>query len=333
MKIAVCLAALIVISAPLRAQSDSIPHPRVTVHLHDGSVVVGEIESQDSAHVTIHTEALGRIVIAREKIESIAEGHSRFTEPAPATAAELPPAVFDPPTSSKVEWRRTVRATVNYVSGTVSGYNGETKGAQLGVSVERKTDKLSIELELSAAYQKTDPNPESVNEANLGVVVKRELGGPLSLRAETLVEHNAIEELDYRLFQSIGLGWTPVNTKVVTLLLTPGIGYTAEQGEGPAMLGQSPREKFKNDNGFAMASFESLVLRLPPSFTITQDFFSFHALDDRPRLQYTANVILVGMITKHVGMTIGYKREFDTDIPTPINKTIERLSAGIQLSF
>jgi hypothetical protein len=98
-------------------------------------------------------------------------------------------------------------------------------------------------------------------------------------------------------------------------------------------LGLVPREKFKNDRGVAVASFESVTLRLPPAFTLTQDFFSFHALDDRPRLQYTANVTLVGMVSTHVGMTISYKREFDTDIPAPINKTIEKLSAGIQISF
>jgi hypothetical protein len=268
MKIAACLAALILSSATMEAQSDSTPR-----------------SSPDSTH------------------------------------------------APKVEWRGMLRATVNYASGTVSGYNGETKGAQLGFTLERKTDILSIETEISAAYQKTEPNPESLNEVNFALVVKRELTGPFSLRAETLIEHNAPEELDYRLFQSLGFGWTPFDNKVVTVLLTPGLGYTAEKGSGPEIVGPSPRGKFKDDKGVAVASFESVVLRLPPAFTITQDFFSFHALDDQPRLQYTANVTLVGMVSKHVGMTIAYKREFDTDIPSPINKTSERLSAGIQVSF
>jgi hypothetical protein len=269
MQIAGSLAALVLFSAPLTAQSDSTTHPPMA----------------DSAHVP------------------------------------------------KVEWRGSLRATVNYASATVTGFNGETKGAQLGFTLERKTDILSIETEITAAYQKTDPNPESMNEATFALVVKRELPGPFSLRAETLIEHNAPEELDYRLFQSIGFGWTPVDNKVVTVLLTPGVGYTMEKGNGPELVGPIPRGKFKDDKGVAMASFESVVLRLPPAFTITQDFFSFHAFDDRPRLQYTANVVLVGMVSKHVGMTIAYKREFDTDIPSPINKTSERLSAGIQVSF
>lgn len=321
-------------SAPLRAQGDSTTHrPRATIRLHDGSVVIGEVITQDSAHVTIRTDGLGQVVIARDKIESMGEAYSRFVDPAPAAAGELPPPVYDVATSPKVEWRRTVRASVNYVSGTVSGYNGETKGAELGVSVERKSDILSLELDVSAAYQKTDPNPVSLNEAIMSFIAKRELGGPWSLRAETQIEHDEVDELDYRLFQSLGVGYTPIDNRHVTILLTPGLGYTEEKGQGPEIIGFQRREKFKDDRGVAIASFESVTLRLPPAFTLTQDFFSFHALDDRPRLQYTANVKLVGMVSTHVGMTITYRREFDTDIPAPINKTIEKINAGIQISF
>ena len=47
----------------------------------------------------------------------------------------------------------------------------------------------------------------------------------------------------------------------------------------------------------------------------------------------TGSVKLVGMVTKHLGMTIEYKDEFDSTVPAPINETIERLSAGIQIAY
>ena len=332
---AACIAALAILPAPLCAQSGSTArNPHVTVTLHDGSIVVGELIAQDSISVTVHTELFGQVMIPRTKITNIG-GETSHAPPAPtAGAPPEPQPAAAPVVASQVQWTRMLSLSVNYASATVSGYNGETKGAQLGIGIERNTDALKLQLNIGAAYQITDPNPESVNEASLSFIASHKIGGgPFSLRSETLVEHNAVEELDYRIFQQFGLGWTVVESHFITLLIAPGIGYTEEHGAGPERLGAARRQKFKDAHGIAVGMFEQVKLQLPPAFTITQDFISFHALDDNPRLQYTGTVRLLGMVSKHMGMTIEYKREFDSAIPDPINKTLERLSAGIQISF
>jgi hypothetical protein len=332
--LAACISALAILPAPLCAQGGDGTHPRVVVTLHDGSIVVGEMTAQDSITVTIHTELFGQLLIPRSKISGIAGEVTHAPVAAPAESAAHPEQQSAaPPAPNPVQWTTSINLSVNYASGTVSGYQGETRGAELGVTIERITELLQFKLEIAGAYQVTDPNPESRNEANLKFVASRKLGGPFSLRSETLVEHNAVEELDYRIFEQFGLGWTAVQSEKFSLLLTPGMGYTEEHGAGPDRLGDSPRQKFKDDHGIAAGIFEQIIVRPAPAFTITQDYISFHALDDNPRLQYTATVKLLGMMSRHVGMTIEYKREFDSQIPDPINKTLERLSAGIQLSF
>ena len=335
---AACIAALAILPAPLCAQAGGASqNARVAVTLHDGSVIVGELVANDSLSITVHTELFGQVLIARSKIIAMsgapiyAPTPPSPTEPAGAHAVPEPSSAS--PGSSAVQWTRTANISANYASGTVAGYNGETRGAELGIAIERISDLLQFKLTIDAAYQVTDPNPESRNEAALSFVATRKLNGPLAVLWETLVEHNAVDELDYRIFQDIGISWTAVQSNNVTVLLSPGLGYTEEHGEGPTRLGDSPRQKFKDAHGIALGSLEQVTVRLPPAFTITEELFSFHAFDDNPRLQYTGKVKLVGMVSKHVGMSIEYKREFDSSVPAPINKTIERLSAGIQLAY
>jgi len=336
--LAACIAALAILPAPLCAQAGGAnQNARVSVTLHDGSVVVGELIANDSLSITVHTELFGQVLIPRSRIIAMSGAPIYApTPPNPSEPASAPvpsqPSSASPGTSA-VQWQRTANINANYASGTVAGYNGETRGAEIGIAIERITDLLQFKLTVDAAYQVTDPNPESRNEAALSFVETRKLNGPFSLLWETLVQHNAVDELDYRIYQDIGVSWTAVQSSKVTVLLSPGLGYTEEHGEGPARLGDSPRQKFKDAHGIALGSLEQVTVRLPPAFTITQEFFSFHAFDDNPNLQYTGTVKLVGMVSKHVGMSIEYKREFDSTVPSPINKTIERLSAGIQLAY
>ena len=335
---AACIAALAILPAPLCAQAGGAnQNARVSVTLHDGSVVVGELIAGDSISVTVHTELFGQVLIPRSKIVAMsgapiyAPAPPSLSEPASAPTASQPPSAS--PSAPSVQWQRTLNLSANYASGTIAGYTGETRGAEVGIAIERITDLLQFKLTIDGAYQVTDPNPESRNEASFSFIATRKFDGPFSVRWETLVEHNAVDELDYRIYQVIGVGWTAVQSNHVTVLLAPGLGYTEEHGAGPTRLGNASRGKFKDAHGIALGSLEQVTLRLPPAFTITQEVFSFHAFDDNPRLQYTGTVKLVGMVSKHVGMTIEYKREFDSVVPAPINKTIERLSAGIQLAY
>ena len=320
-----------------RAQGDAAARPHVVVTLHDGSRLVGELVAQDSAGVTLHTDVLGQVLIPRAKIEHIAGDPAH---PPPAAMAPQPPAGRDtsasavaappPPT---IQWIRTFNVSGNYSSAAVPGYSGETKGLQLAFGLERLGGATEWSLNVSGGYQRTEPNPAYINEAELRLTISHNIGGPFSLRAETEIEHDAVDELDVRVWQQVGLGWTPVRTPQVTLLLSPGIGYTEERGAGPELLGNARRQKFEDAQGLAVALTQKFTWRLPPAFVVSQELVTFHGLDDRPRLQYLGNLRLLGMVSAHVGMTIDYRRDFDSTIPAPINKTIERLSAGLQFSF
>jgi hypothetical protein len=337
--LAACIAALAILPAPLCAQAGGPgQNARVSVTLHDGSIIVGELVANDSLSITVHTELFGQVLIARSKIIAMSGAPLRAPTPPspsePVVATPTPEQVNTPSSGTpSVQWTRTANISANYASGTVAGYNGETRGAELGIAIERISEILQFKLTIDAAYQVTDPNPESRNEAALSFVATRKLSSSFGVLWETLVEHNAVDELDYRIYQDIGISWTAVQSNKVTVLLAPGLGYTEEHGEGPTRLGDTPRQKFKDAHGIALGSLEQVTVRLPPAFTITEELFSFHAFDDNPRLQYTGKVKLVGMVSKHVGMSIEYKREFDSSVPAPINKTIERLSAGIQLAY
>jgi hypothetical protein len=321
-------AAIVVLAAtmlraptPLHAQVSERAAPVLSVSLTDGTVLVARLTSQDSIAVTLRSDLLGEFVIPRSAIAGGLE--------APAPAAHARDAEHAPP-APDISWSRTVRLGLTYASVQVPGYAGESKGGELSLSVTRNAPLLELTVKVDAAYQHTDPDAVVIDESSMEVAASRPLGKVFSVRSVSLIEHNGVEELDYRLSETLGVGWKPLDTPNFSLQITPGAAYVAEHGD---RLDAATPAKFKNAKGLADALFQAMTIRLSEGLSVQQEFQAFHAFDGAPGLQYTGVLRLVGMMSRHIGMTIEYKREFDSTLPYPILQTIERISAGMQVAF
>lgn len=319
---ALLMAAWLGLGASLQAQQPAERPPVITVALTDGSVLIGRLVAQDSLAVTLRSELLGEFVIPRTAIAGGLE--------APAAVQAAAADAAHAPSAPEASWSRTVRLGMNYASVQVPGSVGATKGAQVSFNATRTAQVLTVALTLDAAYQHTDPDAIAIDESSLALNVNRTLGHIFSLRSISMIEHNGVEELDYRFSESLGVGWKLFDLPKLSLQVTPGVAYVDEHGD---RLDAISRAKFKNAKGAADALYQTMSIRPMESVSIDEEFQAFHAFDGLPGLQYTGVVRLVGMMSRHVGMTLEYKREFDSTLPYPIIQTIERVSAGIQVGF
>ncbi len=311
------LAAVSLAAAPAaRAQGAAPTGPIVSLKLADGSTVVGRVVKQDDANVTLDTQLFGVVTIPRDKVTQLLSGGAPTSSAAP-----------------KVHWTRTATLRGMYSSAVVPGYIGETKGLQVDVKVSRRSAIASETFRATSSYQKTSPNPASVDEGDASLLLTRSISGPFHLLSESDLERNRLQEIDYRFTEHVGLGWNPIATKTTWFLLAPGIAYTQEQAPDSSRIRNVAGGAFEDANGLGMGAYEALSLTVLDGLALDQDLLMIHGFDGTPRLQYTGNANLIGMVSKRFGLSIGYSRRYDSTLPTPIKRALDELTSGIQINF
>ncbi|HVX40337.1 MAG TPA: DUF481 domain-containing protein [Gemmatimonadaceae bacterium] len=317
-RFAAVVAVLLTLAAgtPARAQGASPTGPLVSLKLADGSIVVGRVVKQDDAVVTLDTELFGVLAIPRGKITQLLS-----TSGAPSAS------------KAAVHWSRTATVRGMYSSAVVPGYIGETKGLQVEAKVVRRSAIASETFRAKSSYQKTSPSPASVDEGSAELLLTRSIRGPFHLLSESELDRNRLQEIDYRFTEHLGIGWNPISTKTAWLLLAPGIAYTQEQAPDSSRIRNVAGGAFEDANGLGMGMYEAVDLTIIDGLSLDQDLLTIHGFDGTPRLQYTGNVNLIGMVTKWFGLSIGYSRRYDSTLPAPIKRTLDELTSGVQISF
>lgn len=315
------VAALLARPAVARPQGASPSGPLVSLKLADGSIVNGRVVKQDDTVVTLDTEIFGVISIPRDKITQLLSSSAATTAAASGGAA------------GAVHWARALTVRGMYSSAVVPGYIGETKGVQLDVKATRRTALASETFRAKSSYQKTSPSPASVDESSAELLLTRSIGGPFHLLSESEVDRNQLQEIRYRFTEHVGIGWNPVATKTAWVLLAPGIAYTQEQAPDSSRIRNVAGGAFEDANGLGMGAYEAVAFTIIDGLSVDQNVLAIHGFDNSPRLQYTGEVNLIGMVTKRFGLSIGYSRRYDSTLPAPIKRTLDELTSGIQITF
>jgi len=244
--------ALILALAPFAPAADRI-------ELTDGSVVLGKLVSAEAGKFKVETSFAGTIEIAQDKIKSfttdeavnvqLAAGRTVTGKVAPAEAGITVVAVdtqvgsptdkvaavwragADSPETRKIKeaadklkhhWKYEAAVAVTGRTGGAENFN-----AALGFKATRENSK--DKLVMTASVQQSEDNGvETANRQFAGADYSAFISDRNVWYARTSVEHDAINQIDFRSSSAVGLGHKLIKKEVQDLELRLGLSYRYE---------------------------------------------------------------------------------------------------------
>jgi hypothetical protein len=310
-----------------------------TVHLKDGTVLVGARQREADGKVYFKSDLLGDLVIDANAIVTPGEG---AVQPAPGGGAvqPAPGGVAVPPgaggaagdagqnasTAPKVVWSAKLSAGGNYTSATFkqgelvpgSGVTGESlklPGRQIGVQVSaaltRSTPKYTASLEGKLLYLDIQPLGRQA-ESYLGALsMLYRLGGPYFAASRTSLFRDNVKNVDYSFLQLLGVGRLLLDRPATKLDFIPGVLLLVE-GKGLETDG---------DPQFGAGALEHFSHAFNPFVLLEQRLLFHSAFTHLDSTGVDAYVGFKGMLSRRLGVQFGVTVTYDrslSKVPLPM---------------
>lgn len=302
---------LLVCAHSTAAQTPSSAPPDV-VRLVGGSVLVGRVNSTEDGKIYMFANGLGDVVIDSAAVES------RTSSPTP-----------QPPSS----WSGMVSGSVTHISTAVPDVAGSTLGGQMTFAVARTGARDALTLDGHRSYWHVEPDDADVDDWGLTLGGRRMLAPRWVLLGRSTYEVNLVQYLKYRSSTIAGLGYYVVQSDRVSLLFAPGFGYGASEQTALGRVLSFAAGTPPNVEGPITGVYSLMTLQLTPALSFRQDIHYFYGLGHTSYRQAQSNAQLLDMMTKHFGLSITFKGQYDSSMPPPVNRTLWSLNTGVQLKF
>jgi putative salt-induced outer membrane protein YdiY len=274
------------------------------------------VTAAGAGKIHVHVEGLGDVVIDSAAVAS--------RSPVPP-----PPSPPSPPSP----WSGTLTGSVTHVSVIVPGLAGSTLGAQINGGVARATAHGALTLDGNLSYWRVEPAVAAANEWGLTLAGRRMLAPRWVLMGRSTYTENRVQYLKYRSTTLAGLGYYFVKTARVSLLVAPGVGYGKSEQTATGRVLSFAAGIPPGVEGAIVGVHDMLALQLTPALSFLQDMHYGWSAGGRAYRQADFNAKLLGMITKHFGLSIAFRDQYDTSMPAPVKRSLQSLVSGVQLKF
>ena len=279
--------------------------------LSNGDRLTGPIVEQTADHVVIEHETLGRLEIARDRIEGLELSDNERValsmlqdDGAAAEAAEEP------------EWKSSFRLGLGASYG-----NSDDQNLSAGLTSKRETDRMRTTLDLGYFYSAADGD-RTENRFTAGL--RNDWLIPESrwfIFAQGRYDYDEFQTWEHRLAGHGGVGYELIKKDNFKLNLRGGAGVTREWN----IEDTRPELLFGADLEWQITEKQSLIA----SGTIYPD------LDDTGEFRTLSTAMYSAVISDNSNMAfnIGVEHEYQSTAIDPVDKNDVRLFAGLQFDF
>jgi len=305
------LAAMALIATPVNADD---------VHLVDGDLIRGTIVTQDDTKVVLEHPTLGRLEIARDRIESITPTPTLAGEPAMGVEvkAEDDPAPVAPPAEAK-DWKFALNLSAN-------GSWGNTDEQSLRVGFTGKRKRVDTRLSLDASYYGGITNGDTTDNSLTAGVLHDWLrpGKRVFFFGQGRYDFDQFESWDHRISAHAGPGYHFIEKDDLTVDLRVGGGTVREWGSETtawrfeALFGVDVNWTISDRSGFEFTS-----QYLPVIDNWTDDYRVVSRVDFKFKLDPELNLSLVA----------GLRHEYESVVDPGDDRNNTKAFIGLQVDF
>jgi hypothetical protein len=349
---ALVLLLLLAIGAPAVAQEK--PEPViVALHLKDGTVLIGEILSEDGGKIRFRSQTLGEVTVAADDVEARGPGAAT---PEPVHAA-APPA---PVTHTKVPtWTRTLTAGGTWVSppytqgqlaGAPAGVTGAALhlpgrqfSAQVGASATHTSHDDSVSLSASVTYVDNEPSGRLSEAFSVDLEYSRLLTPRTYVVSRTTFRRDAARNIDNSFAELAGFG--------VKAIEHPRL--RADIVLGGAVLRENKNTRFDDRFEPQLGVMEAFVVTLTPRALFSHRLVYRAGVRESEVWSIESYSGFQGALTSRLSFTAGLTWNYDNilgDAVTPLpagalfpgspalallanRRTVRQFTSGLQFSF
>ena len=201
--------------------------------------------------------------------------------------------------------------------------NSETTNLALGFNALRKTSNDAWVVNATSIYS-TDAKLGTTSANSLGGLIRydRNLNKKLFAYGAFAGMYDALQDLNYRVMPSGGLGYHAINTKTTTLDLLGGLGYT--------------RESYYNGtvNNLLTATLgDEFAHKFTPNTAITQTLYYLPSLNDTSNYRVNFNFGLATKLNGWLTANMNFNDQYISQ-PVPGNKNNDVIfTTGLGFTF
>ena len=314
---------------------DTAQQPLVVLRLKDNSLLVGRVVREDATTVVFDAGALGQLTLKTADIIA------RLDPATVAAAFQAPQQNAAPPAQTglsgftgkgKVIWTKTFTGGGTFTSAafkqgvidqrfpTITGKTLKLPGnqyvAQLNLVVMRASERGVGFLDGSWTYAKYDPFGKQADNPKLSIGYNFKIGQSKRFYGVSRYTYyeDQVKQVDYSNQALFGIGTHAVAQRRVKLDLVPGVALIEEK-KGTRFDGQLLK---------GWGGLEQLVVNPNRFSQFEQREFFYQAFDDTSYYGLESYVGYKGMLSKQLGVSIGFTHIIDNAIaarqyPVPAN--------------
>lgn len=328
----------------------------VTLHLSDGSIIIGEVLSDADGKIRLRTKLLGEITLDSREVER----RDAVGDEAPEAIASHNSDAAAPPEHPRVPaWTRSITTSTALVSapfeqGQVSAdlpaltgaalrLPGAQKTVQLGVTLRHAGPRQTFSLSGTGLFADTEPVGRVSEALNAGLEYTRVLSERSYVISSTIYKRDAVRNIDNSFAELAGVGYKLVqNTRVKFDVVL-----------GGALLRENKNTPYDDTLQPQGGVVEALVLQFNPRAALTHRIVYRGSFRDKPVWNVESFTGIQAAITSKFSIVSGLTWNYDNVLgeavtPVPPNalfpgspelsltaslKTFRQFTSGIQFTF
>lgn len=339
--------------APQAAQPAATP---MTLHLSDGSIVIGEVLSETDGKMRVRTRLLGDLTIDSQEVER----REAVGDEAPeALAAHNSEAAAPPEHPTVPAWTRSITTSTALVSapfeqgqlnpdmpaltGAALRLPGAQKTMQVGITLRHNGPKQTFSVSGSGLFADTEPLGRVSEAINAGVEYSRVLSERSYFLSSTLYRRDAVRNIDNSFAELAGVGYKLVHN--------PRVKFDVVLGG--ALLRENKNTPYDDTLQPQGGVVEALVLQFNPRAALTHRIVYRGSFRDQEVWNLESYTGIQAAITTHFSIVSGLTWNYDNVLgeavtPVPANalfpgspalsltaslKAFRQFTSGIQFNF
>ena len=337
-------------------QAGQPPATQVTLHLSDGSMIIGEVLSETDGKIRFRTKLLGEVSIDSHEVER----RDAVGDEAPQELASHHSDAAAPPEHPRVPaWTRSITTSTALVSapfeqgqlnaempaltGAALRLPGAQKSMQLGVTLRHAGPRQTFSLSGSGLFVDTEPVGRVSEAINAGLEYTRVLSERSYLISSTLFKRDAVRHIDNSFAELAGVGYK--------LVQNPRVKFDVVLGG--ALLRENKNTPYDDTLQPQGGVVEALVLQFNPRAALTHRIVYRGSFRDKPVWNVESFTGIQAAITTRFSIVSGLTWNYDNVLgeavtPLPANalfpgspelsltaslKTFRQFTSGIQFTF
>ena len=299
-------------AGPVTAQD--VPET-VTLHLNDGTVVVGRIVAEEGGRVRVATDNLGEVTIDAARI--VDRGAVADSPAAAAQVVAPPPPAAAAPAAAGVQWQRTAAINASYVSapfiqsgldpsipeltGAAIGLPGRQVSVQANLSVRRVSPRNAMQLTGGIGYTDAQPTGKLAETYTLEFDYYGVLTPRVYWLTRTTERRDDVRQINNAFLETVGIGFVLHQTPRFRLDVTPGAVVHREEKQ----------TRFDNEWLLSLGAMAAGQVMFTPRSGLEGRIVGRHSVEHREIWSFESYLGLQAALSARVSLTTGLTYNYD----------------------